>query len=118
MAQDMSSAGLIDLPVIPPPPGVLPDFDHPPTRTLEAYIGMGVCIGVTLVFIVLRLYVKSAITHQWGWDDGEFQKIGRAVYADKNSGLHCRICKFIDDSLIILVLKAFNLGHSPRSHYS
>ena len=118
MAQDVSSAGLIDLPVIPPPPGVLPDFDHPPTRALEAYIGMGVCIGVTLVFIVLRFYVKSAVTHQWGWDDGECQSKGLAVYADRNSGLHSWICNVIDDYLTILVLKPFNLGHSPRSHYS
>jgi hypothetical protein len=24
-----------------------------------------------LVFVLLRLYVKLAITHMWGWDDGE-----------------------------------------------
>lgn len=26
-------------------------------------------MGVALIFIVLRLHVKLAITHQWGWDD-------------------------------------------------
>lgn len=65
----MDISDYANLPAGAPPPGVMPNFDHPATRAIEAHIGMGICIGVTLVFVVLRLYVKLAITHMWGWDD-------------------------------------------------
>lgn len=52
-----------------PPPGVVHNFDHAQSRAIEGFIGMGVCIGITSVFVILRLYVKFAITHMWGWDD-------------------------------------------------
>lgn len=74
MAQSASSVELANLPALRPPAGVVPDLDHPATRAVEAYIGIGVCIGIAVVFILLRLYVKAAITHQWGWDDGEWLK--------------------------------------------
>lgn len=54
-----------------PLPSVAPDTDYQATCAVEAYVGMGVCMGVGLIFILLRLYVKLAITHQWGWDDSE-----------------------------------------------
>ena len=61
-----------NLPVGAPPPGVVSNFDHPSTRATEVRITMGICLGITSVFIVLRLYVKILITHMWGWDDCEF----------------------------------------------
>ena len=58
------------LPATTPPEGVVPNFDNPVTRDTEIYVGMGICIGITVVFVTLRLYVKLAVTHMWGWDDG------------------------------------------------
>lgn len=71
MAQQMDPSYYANLPASAPPPGVIPNLDHPQSRAIEAHIGMGICIGVTLVFVVLRMYVKLAITHMWGWDDCE-----------------------------------------------
>lgn len=67
MAQQIDYA---NLPASPPPVGVLSNFDSPPTRNTETYVGMGICIGITMVFVALRVYVKLVITHMWGWDDG------------------------------------------------
>ena len=71
MAQQMSPFDNPNLPVTNPPAGVLPDLMHGETRMLEGYIGIGICIGITLIFILLRFYVKFWITHLWGWDDSK-----------------------------------------------
>lgn len=82
----MDLSDYANLPAGAPPPGVVPNFDHPPTRVIEAHIGMGICIGVTLVFVMLRLYVKLAITHTWGWDDCEsFECFDRSL-AERQRG--------------------------------
>jgi hypothetical protein len=52
-----------------PPPGVTSNFDNPQSRAMAAHIGMGICIGITSVLIILRVYVKLAVTKLWGWDD-------------------------------------------------
>lgn len=67
-----NSSYYANLPAGAPPPGVISNFDHAESRAIEAYIGMGICIGVTLIFVTLRVYVKLAITHHWGWDDCKF----------------------------------------------
>ena len=58
------------LPAASPPVGVLPNFDNPPTRDTEIYVGMGIFITLIVVFVTLRVYVKLVITRMWGWDDG------------------------------------------------
>lgn len=70
MAQSTDPSYYANLPAGIPPPGVTANLDHPESRAIEAHIGMGVCIGVTLVFLLLRIYVKLAVAHMWGWDDG------------------------------------------------
>ena len=57
------------IPVGAPPPGIRPNFDHGESRAIEAYVAMGICIGLTTIFVALRVYVKLAVTHMWGWDD-------------------------------------------------
>lgn len=68
----MDPSSYANLPAGPPPPGVVPNFDHPQSRAIDVYVGMGVCIGITSILIILRVYVKLAVTHMWGWDDCEF----------------------------------------------
>ena len=58
-----------NLPAGSSPPGVVPNLNDPQSRAMDAYIGMGICIGVTSVFVVLRMYVKLGVTKSWGWDD-------------------------------------------------
>ena len=90
MAQQIDYA---NLPASPPPPGVLPNFDSPPMRDTEIYVGMSILIGITIVFVTLRVYIKLVITHMWGWDDGAQSSEPSKIEADGGSGLPARICK-------------------------
>ena len=58
-----------NLPAGTPPPGVVANFDNPPSRAHELYIGMGICITVAAVLLALRMYAKLVVTHTSGWDD-------------------------------------------------
>ena len=60
-----------NLPIGTPPPGVVANFDNPPSRAHELYIGMGICITVAAVLLALRMYAKVVVTHTSGWDDSE-----------------------------------------------
>ena len=72
MAQVRDSSYFVTPFVSPPPPGVTPNYHDPQSRTIEAHIGMGVCIGIAAVLVVLRIYIKLAVkTQTWGWDDCE-----------------------------------------------
>lgn len=71
MAQKMDPSYYANLPAGPPPAGVVPNLDHPQSRASQAYIAMGLFIAVDLVFVILRVYVKVAVTHNLGWDDCE-----------------------------------------------
>lgn len=56
------------------PPGVIPNFDHPQSRVIDLRVGFPLCLGIALVFVILRLYVKLAITRMWGCDDCELER--------------------------------------------
>ena len=72
MAQQTSSLEYAVIPGATPPDGVLPNFVNPATRDTEIYVVIGVCMGIMLIFVTLRLYVKLVVTHMWGWDDGAY----------------------------------------------
>ena len=94
-----------NLPADAPPPGVVSNFDHPDSRAIAAHIGMGICMGVTLIFVILRAYVKLAITHLWGWDDCESFDILRNIERELRGvprGLYIRIRKALVYSITIL----------------
>lgn len=67
----MNSSDYSNLAAGNPPPGITSNFDNPPSRAIVEYIGVGICLGVTLGIVLLRIYVKLAVTRVWGWDDGE-----------------------------------------------
>lgn len=67
----MAFSANADIRPINPPLGLTSNFGHPPSQAIEAYVGMGVCVGSALLFVFMRLYVKAIVTHQWGWDDCE-----------------------------------------------
>lgn len=62
---------LADLPLAAPPPNVTPNFEHPQSCAPAAQIGLGICIGIVSIFVVLRLYAKLTIVNNWGWEDCE-----------------------------------------------
>lgn len=67
----MDSSDYANLPAGNPPPGILANFDHPVSRAVDAHVGMGISMGIALVFMALRLYVKLTVVRKWGWDDCE-----------------------------------------------
>jgi hypothetical protein len=100
----MSSSNYADMPAGKPPPGVIPNFDDPESRAIVMHIGISICLGVALVFVLLRIYVKLAVTRAWGWDDGELLYEVSFLEAHCNRVLPfgicetCRSCGFLDCS--------------------
>jgi hypothetical protein len=72
-AMDPSMMDPSMFPLVPPPDGIIPNFDNPASLESLGHTAMGVFIGITAAFIILRIYVKLTISKQWGWDDGEFR---------------------------------------------
>lgn len=94
MAQQIDPLYYANLPAESPPPGVIQNLDHPQSRAFEARVAMSVCIGITTVLVVLRMYVKLAITHMLGWEDCETIGLAFSISpADRNRGLPARIRK-------------------------
>ena len=57
-------------PVIPPPPGVTPDFVNPVSCATDVLAASAVATALMLVFVSARLYAKFAYARsQLGWDD-------------------------------------------------
>ncbi|KAL7625211.1 hypothetical protein AAE478_004426 [Parahypoxylon ruwenzoriense] len=52
---------LLDGPAIPPPEGIIPNFDNPPNWNSLAHGAFATCIAATSIFLVLAIYVK--VTH-------------------------------------------------------
>ena len=57
---------------LPPPPGVKPDFVHPYTVQPFIKLCLALCIGLSTVFVWLRMYTKLFITRTPAWEDCEY----------------------------------------------
>ncbi|KAK3374270.1 hypothetical protein B0T24DRAFT_594375 [Lasiosphaeria ovina] len=57
------------IPLLPPPPGVIPNFVDPPSQAHMLRSGMGSILGIMLVFVVLRLWTRIRLTRSLGSDD-------------------------------------------------
>lgn len=90
---EMNLADFDDLPLSIPPPGVTLNMTHPPSRALEADIGLGICLGIACIFVMLRIYVKLVVTHKWDWDDCKFSWPNREFNINNRRGLFDGICK-------------------------
>ncbi len=58
--------------VLPPPPGVTPNFEHPASHGHYLSLTSVVCVVIAAVFVFARLWVKLVVSRAPGWDDGEF----------------------------------------------
>ena len=60
--------------VVPPPPGVTPNFDNPelayPLSTGKTMIGVG--LSIAGLFILMRIYTKARILRNFGAEDGMY----------------------------------------------
>ena len=58
--------------LVPPPPGVRQNFDHPDYavsfRVSQIIVGVG--LGFAALFIIMRVYTKQFILRNFGAEDG------------------------------------------------
>ncbi|KAH8591908.1 hypothetical protein B0O99DRAFT_744136 [Bisporella sp. PMI_857] len=54
---------------LPPPPGVIPDFEHPESRGYQVIIAIAVLFPLATLFLVLRIYTRAIIVRNVGSDD-------------------------------------------------
>ncbi|KAI9707759.1 MAG: hypothetical protein M1836_000721 [Candelina mexicana] len=76
MASDADNPKDLSQGMIPPPPGVVPNFINPTHRTGTAIACNVVCLTLALVFVGLRLWTKTFIIRSVGWDDSQNYGIG------------------------------------------
>ncbi len=67
----LRQASLQTATVLPPPPGVRPNFVDPPSYETAIIALESVFLTLTLVAVGVRIFVRSQVTKIWGWDDCE-----------------------------------------------
>jgi hypothetical protein len=57
--------------VIPPPPGVTPDFDYSnPWKFKTDLVIVGVGLSLSTLCLAMRIYTRACLLSKFGWDDG------------------------------------------------
>ena len=62
----------LNQPVLPPPPGVMPNFTNPPDHGKLQIVVTSLLLGVTVLFLLNRVYMKVFIVKKYTWDDCKF----------------------------------------------
>lgn len=60
-------------PAISPPPGVMPDMQHPPSLALPMRVVIGLSTALMVLCVGLRAYSRLAVSRNWGVDDCTFE---------------------------------------------
>ena len=58
-----------DTPAMKSPEGVEPNFINPPSHDKANVILHTICLTLTTLFLMMRLYTRHYISHWVGWDD-------------------------------------------------
>jgi hypothetical protein len=56
-------------PAVAPPPGIIPNFEDPPTIKNIHYGITSPLLALMLMAFLNRAYVKTVLVKQYGWDD-------------------------------------------------
>ena len=85
-----SSSASESVPLQPPPPGQISNFDNPESRGPAMVILCSVFIGIMWPILILRPYSKAWIIRRFGWDDGKPDKLPyRKLLMSSHSLCHC-----------------------------
>lgn len=60
---------LSNYPITPPPEGVTPDFTNPTNHGKVETVVTSILLGITVIFILNRIYVKTFIVRKYMLDD-------------------------------------------------
>lgn len=66
---NMSSEELASYPALPPPPGILPNFDNTANRNVAFLAVTSLLLGIMALFVLNRLYAKKVLIRKYTWDD-------------------------------------------------
>ena len=56
--------------VIPPPPGVTANIDHPQRKGRLILVLSGVGMALSSLFLLMRIFTKLKINRSFGYEDG------------------------------------------------
>jgi hypothetical protein len=65
----------LNSPAASPPAGVTPNYDDPPNKNKIAIVVISICIGLSLIFCVLRIYTRVFLVKRVKVEDCEFQQL-------------------------------------------
>lgn len=66
---NMSPEELASYPALPPPLGILPNFDNAPNRNMTFLAVTSLLLGIMALFVLNRLYAKKVLIRKYKWDD-------------------------------------------------
>ena len=62
---------MLNGPGLPPPPGIIPNFENPPNQTVIAHASLVLCIVACVIFICMAVYAKVVRQKTVRLEDGE-----------------------------------------------
>lgn len=68
-ASTLEDPAFLQLPALPPPPGVIPNFTNPETQGPRLVVVGAVLLTFVLIALVNRVYTKLGILKKVSWDD-------------------------------------------------
>jgi len=64
-----------DVPALPPPPGVVPNFENPESRASAIVISNCLCVALSSTALLLRIYARRIIIRTWDFSDSKANPI-------------------------------------------
>lgn len=68
-ASSLDDPAVLQLPALPPPPGITSNFTSPKDRGPILIIVNGILLGLMVIFLAIRFYTKFCIVRKVFWDD-------------------------------------------------
>lgn len=68
----MAATTAMLVPAVTPPPGVISNFEDPPSKAHIIHIVMSVCLGLVTLLVAVRIYTRACISKPLWWDDCKF----------------------------------------------
>ena len=71
---------LLNMPAVPPPAGIIPNLDNPPSIDTICYTTFSLCLSLASLAVGIRLYTKSFVIRCIAYEDCEYPKFVFAVH--------------------------------------
>lgn len=68
-ASALQDPAILELPALPPPPGVIPNFTNPESKGESLIIPGAILLTLVIIAVANRAYTKLCIIRKFSWDD-------------------------------------------------